>query len=117
MSQPALDENSTALSVTESEWMCRTPSPVSPLQRESTFSSLERLWSPTLGKRSSRQSSKGKEKDAPRMGSSGGGGSALKKKAKGWYDKVTASDDSVAGQGFAAMEDKSPGNRISGNWI
>ncbi|CZS93168.1 uncharacterized protein RCO7_07817 [Rhynchosporium graminicola] len=53
--QPTLDTSQNTTAISESEWMCRTPSPVkaSGLPR---FESLQKLWSPGLdNKRSSRE--------------------------------------------------------------
>ncbi len=44
---PLLD-NQSALALTESEWMCRTPSPMKKRQEEDGFP-LTKLWSPGLG--------------------------------------------------------------------
>ncbi|KAH7395812.1 hypothetical protein BKA64DRAFT_745977 [Cadophora sp. MPI-SDFR-AT-0126] len=58
--QPPLDTSHNTLSVTmsESEWMCRTPSPVKALPR---FGSVQKLWSPGLEKRASRDTNIGME--------------------------------------------------------
>lgn len=105
--------------------MCRTPSPVKVLPR---FGSLQKLWSPGLDKRVSRDTSSGmmgmevvKEKEnifadkenmsqdvAPRSGRSGGGSRAFKRKSRGWYEKAKAPT-----QEFAAAD----GGVMEGNWI
>ena len=87
--------NMTTLSLSESEWMCRTPSPV---RNDPEHVRIEKLWSPRL--------------DANRLSKDG---AALRKKAMDWYDDVRSSE---------APED-SPQNQMSdeglktrgGNWI
>jgi hypothetical protein len=65
---PVLD-NRTTLSLTESEWMCRTPSPMKN-SREDEGLSLTKLWSPGLGT----------NRKSPRRGSGGSAGSVSRKR-------------------------------------
>lgn len=57
---PLLD-NQTTLSLTESEWMCRTPSPTKKKHRQDDGFSISKLWSPGLGtnRKSPREGSEG----------------------------------------------------------
>ncbi|KAH7360293.1 hypothetical protein BKA65DRAFT_182018 [Rhexocercosporidium sp. MPI-PUGE-AT-0058] len=134
--QPALDisQNTTTLSISESEWMCRTPSPVKALPR---FGSLQKMWSPGLGKRASRDTSLsmmgmevvtekenensyengngiGDEHLGLRSRRKGSRDTAFKKKATEWYGKAKApSRDDLPEEAF---ENKSQ-RPMEGNWI
>jgi len=82
----------TSLTLTESEWMCRTPSPVRDDPEHARF---ERLWSP------------GVDRKRP--------GSSLRQKAKDWYDNVrrSSSPETSPSSIFNGR-----GSRITGgNWI
>jgi hypothetical protein len=65
---PLLD-NRTTLSLSESEWMCRTPSPMKNNQEDDALS-LTKLWSPGLGT----------NRKSPRRESAGSAGSASRKR-------------------------------------
>jgi hypothetical protein len=88
-------ENTSALSLTESEWMCRTPSPV---RNDPEHVRVEKIWSPPPGHRTSKEGSRT---------SSGG----FKKRAKDWYESVRSSAEPESPLNKSAIRTR------SGNWI
>lgn len=87
--------NMTTLSFTESEWLCKTPSPV---RNDSEHARIQNLWSPSVGGQKSRL----KESES------------LRKKAINWYENLRNS----------AEPESSPVSTASGvvkikgsNWI
>jgi hypothetical protein len=93
-----LDNNLTTLSLTESEWMCRTPSPV---RNDPERDRIEQLWSPGVEKHSFRNSLDG---------------SALRKKTRnvGVRSSEEIEDGVMLGRGIRGdCEVK----MRSGNWI
>ncbi|KAH8595607.1 hypothetical protein B0O99DRAFT_686598 [Bisporella sp. PMI_857] len=86
-------DDMTSISLTESEWMCRTPSPV---RNDPEHTRVERLRSPRLEKKK-------------------GSKNAVSKKAKDWYDNVRYSSSPEINPDLKFASD---GVRIrSGNWI
>ncbi|KAG4435570.1 hypothetical protein IFR05_008950 [Cadophora sp. M221] len=137
--QPALDTSqntTTTLSISESEWMCRTPSPVKALPR---FGSLQKLWSPGLEKRASRDTSMSmmgmeivKEKESGNEVENGdkylesrrrSGGTALKKKTvknTEWHGKAksaVASRDALPEEDSDDKLELESQRPMEGNWI
>ncbi|PMD34139.1 hypothetical protein L207DRAFT_468350 [Hyaloscypha variabilis F] len=97
---PLLD-NQTTLSLTESEWMCRTPSPVRRSLQDDGFSA-SKLWSPGLG--ANRKSPRDRSEGSSVRRST----SLLRQRVVGIPEE--ASDN--PGQGEIEDEEK-----LSGNWI
>lgn len=94
------DIDATTISLSESEWMCRTPSPV---RDDPEHARVERLWSPPPGQRASKD------------GRSLSGG--LRKKAMNWYGNVRGSS-SEASDSPNSSQASGRGLRVkSGNWI
>ncbi|KAH9223987.1 hypothetical protein DL95DRAFT_484827 [Leptodontidium sp. 2 PMI_412] len=125
--QSTLDtsQNTTTLSISESEWMCRTPSPVKALPR---FGSLQKLWSPGLEKRASRDTSmsmmgmevvkeneneneNGDKHSEPRNRT---GGAVIKKKTTEWYGKAKVPSRDDLPEDESNDESQRP---MEGNWI
>jgi hypothetical protein len=97
---PLLD-NQTTLSLTESEWMCRTPSPVRRSLQDDGFSA-SKLWSPGLGA----------NRKSPRDGSEG---SSVRRSTSLLRQRVVGIPEEASdnpGQGEIEDEEK-----LSGNWI
>ncbi|CAL3972005.1 unnamed protein product [Diplocarpon coronariae] len=123
--QSSFSGQTTSLSLSESEWMCRTPSPVKTLPR---FSSLHKMWSPGLQNRKSREISddfeeNANQKEVSRGGPMGTGRAdtdirALEKRAMYGYDRVRASDsDYGLALSCEESDEVGEGSRMSGNWI
>lgn len=84
-SQASFD-NETTLSLTESQWMCRTPSPI----KNGNQAQVNKLWSPGID--SDRRWRVG---DAIPSAAERDGGSGLRKKALDWYGRSARVDSSV----------------------
>ncbi|PBP19276.1 hypothetical protein BUE80_DR009507 [Diplocarpon rosae] len=120
--QSSLSGETTSLSLSESEWMCRTPSPVKTLPR---FSSLQRMWSPGLENRKSGDIShsckeNANQKENSRMATGAGrvdaNSRALKRRDMDGYEKFRASNSDTSPV-LPGSESEGYGGRMSGNWI
>jgi hypothetical protein len=107
----------TALSITEAEWMCRTPSPI---KDHPSIQHQENQSPPTLNAFSGSETgsilSKSDEKN--RFGIIDGKG-VLRKKSPGWYGRIrggleNAEDEMGQCEDSEHVDDE---DRISGNWI
>jgi hypothetical protein len=92
-----LDNNMTTLSLTESEWMCRTPSPI---RNDPERGRVEKLWSPGMDKNSFRNSL---DENVLR-----------KKNGVSVRDSEEIEDGIVFGRGMGADDEV---KMRSGNWI
>ncbi|KAK0101432.1 hypothetical protein ONS95_006605 [Cadophora gregata] len=135
-------QNTLSMTISESEWMCRTPSPVKSIPR---FGSVQKLWSPGLEKRASRDTSMGssmsvlKEKqnaygneqenqhEHHQHGNSKNGRSASGKKTNKykraptpahWYSRAknSAVDGHISEHAFGS-DNARVDRPLSGNWI
>lgn len=86
--------NTTTLSFSESEWMCKTPSPV---RDDPEHARVQNLWSPRFGK----------HRDSLKAGGS------LRKKAKDWYESIRHSSEQDDSPSAGSRGVKIKGN----NWI
>ena len=96
--EPTLVDNLTTLSLTESEWMCRTPSPV---KDGPEHVRVEQFWSPAIDKGTS------------------DGGRTLRKNAMEWYDKIRGVEEPTVDpdneEKVVSGNDRM--RMIPGNWI
>ncbi|KAK2629089.1 hypothetical protein QTJ16_002192 [Diplocarpon rosae] len=121
--QSSLSGETTSLSLSESEWMCRTPSPVKTLPR---FSSLQRMWSPGLENRkpgvishSCKENANQKENVRVATGAVrvDMDSRALKRRDSDRYNKFRASASDTSPVLPGSEESEGDGRRMPGNWI
>ncbi|KAL2074139.1 hypothetical protein VTL71DRAFT_7917 [Oculimacula yallundae] len=128
--QPTLDTSQNTTAISESEWMCRTPSPV----KAPRFGSVQQLWSPGLEKRASRDTSISmmgmeavQEKkvgientkqnvlvSARSVRSRSGSAGSRKKREEGWYGRSRSREGHSTDEDV--FEDEGM-KRMEGNWI
>ncbi|EKD21068.1 uncharacterized protein L3040_000894 [Drepanopeziza brunnea f. sp. 'multigermtubi'] len=116
--QSPLEKNTTTITLSESEWMAHTPSPVRKIPR---FGSLQNMWSPGLANRKSRNMGTFVEKVTANENfrARRGGSGSIPKKDGDWYENVNSSDEKLPAtdQSLSDSGSRDANPMMEGNWI